>query len=77
MFEPLELFLCFGKGFRYFYTGSIGSEGQRASKLLAVKVEVLKKKSAASAISDELCASTICPGSSLPVVKSFSKIEGR
>ena len=34
------------KGFRYFNTVNMGSVGQRASKLLAVKVGGLKKKSA-------------------------------
>ena len=36
----------FFKGFRYFHTGIIGPLGQRAAKLLAVKVWGLKKKSA-------------------------------
>ena len=39
--------LCFKKGFRSFNTGNLGSFGQRASKLPTVKVEGLKKKSAA------------------------------
>ena len=46
--------LYFGKKLISFYTGDIGSIGQRASNLLAVKVGVLKKKSAASAIPAEL-----------------------
>ena len=41
----------------------MGSLDQRASKLLAVKVGVLKKKSAPSAIPAELCASVIGLGS--------------
>ena len=53
------------------------SQGQWASKLLAVKVEVLKKKSATSAIPAEVCASVIGPGVRTPRVKSFSKFEGR
>ena len=40
------------------------SLGQWAAKLLADKVEVLKKKSATSAIPPELCASVIGLGSS-------------
>ena len=60
-----------GKGVRSVYTGNVGSVGQRASKLLAVKVGVLKKKSALSAIPAELCASAIGPGLSSSGVKSF------
>ena len=52
------------------------SIGQRASKLLAVKVGGLKKKSATSAIPTKLCASALCPGSSWPRVESFSKFDG-
>ena len=37
-YQALELRLYFGKGFRSFYTGNIGSVGQKASKLLAVKL---------------------------------------
>ena len=33
----------FSKGFRFFHTGNIVSVGQRAAKLLAVKVVGLKK----------------------------------
>ena len=71
-YQPLELMLYFGKGFRSFHTDNIGSVGQRTSKLLAVKVGVLKKKSAALAIPAELCASEFGPDSSLPGVESFS-----
>ena len=39
----------------------MGSVGQRAAKLLAVKVGVLKKKSAASAIPPKVCASAFGP----------------
>ena len=49
----------------------MGSVGQRASKLLAVKVVGLKKKSAALAIPAEVCASPIGPDSRTPEVKSF------
>ena len=52
------------------------SVGQRASKLLAVKVGVLKKKSAAMAIPAKFCASAIGLGSRSSGVKSFSKFEG-
>ena len=47
------------------------SVGQWASKLLAFKVEVLKEKSATLAITAEVCASVIGPGSSGTGVKSF------
>ena len=43
----LKFVLCFKKGFRSFNTDNVGSVGQRASKLPAVKVGGLKKKSAA------------------------------
>ena len=55
-YQSLELLLYFGKGFRSFNAGNIGSVGQRASKLLAVKVGGLKKNSAALAIAAELFA---------------------
>ena len=51
--------------------------GQKAAKLLAVKVGVLKKKSATSAIPPKVCASAFGPGSSTPGVQSFSKIENQ
>ena len=68
--------LYFGKGFGSFHTGNMGTVGQRASKLLAVKVGVLKKKSAALAIPAKLCASAISPGWRLSGVESFSEFEG-
>ena len=49
----------FEKRFRSFNAENFGSVGQRAAKLLAVKVGVLKKESAASAIPPELCAIVI------------------
>ena len=55
----------------------MGFVDQRVSKLLAVKVGVLKKKSAASAIPPELCAIAFGPGLSWPGVKSFSKFDGQ
>ena len=48
----------------------MGSVGQRALKLLAVKVGGLKKKSAASAIPADLCASAFGPGS-IPEAQSI------
>ena len=45
-YQSLELLMYIEKGFRSFHTGNVGSAGQRASKLLAVKVVALKKKSA-------------------------------
>ena len=56
----------FDKGFRSFNARNFKSVGQRAAKLLAVKVGVLKKKSAASAIPPELCAIAFGPDSSAP-----------
>ena len=44
-------------------------------KLLAIKVGILKKKSAASAIPAKVCASAFGPGSSTPGVQSFSKFD--
>ena len=41
----------------------MGSVSQRALKLLAVNVGGLKKKSAASAFTAEVCARAISPGS--------------
>ena len=55
----------------------MGSVGQRALKLLTVKVGGLKKKSADSAITAKACATVIGPDSSGTVVKSFSKFDGR
>ena len=49
----------------------MGSVGQRAAKLPALKVGGLKKKSADSAIIAKACASVIGPGSSGTRVKSF------
>ena len=65
------------KKIRSFDAENLGSVGQRAAKLLAVKVGGLKKKSAASAIPPELCASVIGPGSSSSGVELFSKFDGQ
>ena len=48
---------------------------QMAAKLLAVKVGGLKKKSATTAIPDELYAIVFSPCSSPPRLKSFSKFK--
>ena len=53
------------------------SVGQRAAKLIAVKVGVLKKESAPSAIPPKVCASTFGPGSSTHGVESFSKFDSQ
>ena len=58
-------------------TGNIRAVGQRPAKLLAVKVRVLKKKSAALAIPPKVFASAFGPGSSTPGVKSFSKFDSQ
>ena len=52
------------------------SVGQRASKLLAVKVGVRKKKSVALVIPAKLCASMFSLGSSSPRVESLLKFDG-
>ena len=59
---------CFKKGFRSFNTENLGSVGQRASKLPAVKVGGYKKKSAP--------LEPVGPDSRSPRVKSFSKFDG-
>ena len=69
--------ICFKKRFRTFNAENFGSVGQRAAKLLAVKVGVLKKKSAASAIPPKVSASALGPGSSTPGVDSFSKFDSQ
>ena len=53
------------------------SVGQRAAKLLAVKVGGLKKKSAALAIPADLCASAFGPGSIPGKLESFSKFDSQ
>ena len=62
--------------FRCFNIQNSESVGQRVAKLLAVKFGLLEKKSAASAIPAEVCASAISLGSRTPGVKSFSKFDG-
>ena len=62
---------------RSFNANNFGSVDQRAAKLLAVKVGVLKKKSAALAIPPILCAISFRPGSIPGAVKSFSKFDSQ
>ena len=50
--------------------------GQRAAKLLAVKVGGIKKKSAALAIAAKMYTRKCGLGSSLIGLESFSKFEG-
>ena len=54
---------------------SVGSVDERAAKLLAGKVEVLKKKSAVSVIPSKVCSSAFGPGLTLTRVLAFSKFE--
>ena len=61
----------FFKRLRSFNIVNMGSVGQRASKLIAVKVGGLKKKSAARPSLEP-----VSPDSSLPGVESFSKFDG-
>ena len=75
--QPLEHLVYFGNGFRPFHRGNMGSADQRAAKLLAVKVGVLKKKSAALAIPANACAIAFGPGSNPGAVESFSKFDSR
>ena len=37
-YQPLEIMLYLEKGFISFHTGNIGSVGQRAAKLLSIKI---------------------------------------
>ena len=63
------------KGFRYFNTGNIGSVGQRAAKLLAVKVGGIKIKSAGRPALAPL--KPVYSDLSSPGVESFSKFYGQ
>ena len=68
----------FDKRFRSFTAENFKSVGQRAAKLLAVKVGALKKKSTALAITAKACASILLgPSSSLSGYESFSNFEGQ
>ena len=73
--QHLEIQYTVRKKSRSLNAKNFGNVGQRAAKLLAVKVGVLKKKSAASAIPPKMCASAFGPGSSTPGVKSLSKFD--
>ena len=64
-------------GFKSFNVENLRSLSQRTSKLIAVKIGVLKKKFAASAILLKLCASAIDLGSSSYGIELFSKFEGQ
>ena len=67
--------ICFGKRFRSFYTINKRSAGQRAGKSLAVKVGVVKEKSANLANIAEVCAIVFGPSSIPPWFESFSKLD--
>ena len=69
--------MIFFKRFGSFVAENLESVGQRAAKLLAVKVGVLKKKSAASATPPKLSAIAFGPGSNPGEVESFSKFDSR
>ena len=75
MLPASSTFRKIGKKDRSLNTKNLRSVGQRALKLLAVKVGVLKKKSAPSAIPAELCAIAFGPGSNPGEVDSFSKFD--
>ena len=74
LLEPSNSIHC-KKKIRSFNAKNFGSVGQRAAKLLAVNVGVLKNNSAASAIPPKVCASAFGPDLSTPVVKPFSKFD--
>ena len=63
--------------FRFFNAQNFGSVDHRTAKLLAIKVGVLKKKSAALAIPAKVCGSAFGPCLSLPRVESFSKFDSQ
>ena len=69
--------MYFGKEFASFHTSKIELLGQRAARLLGVKVGALKKKSAALAIPAKVCASALCQDSSPPRIESFSKFDSQ
>ena len=64
--------LIFFKRFRSFNAKNLGSVGQRAAKLLAVKVGGLKKGLPAGPGPSQ----PVCPGSNPCAFKSFSKFDG-
>ena len=75
--QHLEIQYFVRKKSRSFNAKNFGSVGQRAAKLLAVKVGVLKEKSAASAIPPKLCAIAFSLGSIPGKVESFSKFDSQ
>ena len=64
--------VCFFKRFRSFNAKNLGSVGQRAAKLLAVKVGGLKKGLPAGPGPSQ----PVCPGLNPCAFKSFSKFDG-
>ena len=64
--------VCFFKKFRSFNAKNLESVGQRAAKLLAVKVGGLKKGLPAGPGPSQ----PVCPGSNPCAFKSFSKFDG-
>ena len=64
--------VCSFKRFRSFNAKNLGSVGQRAAKLLAVKVGGLKKGLPAGPGPSQ----PVCPGSNPCAFKSFSKFDG-
>ena len=73
--EHIEILCTVRKKSRSLNAKNFGSVGKRAAKLLAVKFGVLKKKSAASAITANACAIAFGPGSNPGAVESFSKFD--
>ena len=69
--------MCNFKRFRCLNAENLESVSQRAAKLLAVKVGVLKKKSAALAIPAKACAIAFSPGSIPGELELFSKFDSR
>jgi len=65
----------FEKWYSSFNSKNFVSVCQGTAKLLAVKVGVLKKKSATSAIPAKVYASAFGPGSSMPWVEPFLNFE--
>ena len=74
-FQLLELSIPRVKELRSFDVCNKGSLGQRTAKLLAVNVGILKKNSAASAITAKICASVNLLGLISTGLESFSKLD--
>ena len=71
--QPFELLIHLWKGLSSFHICNKGSLGQGAAKLLGIKDGGFKRKSAALAITAEVCSSAFCLGP--PGFESFSKID--